>query len=118
MNYGAFLKTAKDTIKDYDMAGKDDKILVAVSGGADSVALVKVLLDAYKNNKKCIIVANMDHGLRGSESRKESLFVNELAKSLGLEFVHKKINLKAKKKAKAHTAILNIGFLTFICIAS
>lgn len=56
-------------------------MIVAVSGGADSVALLHLLLDAgYRN----LIVTHFNHHLRGRSSDKDAAFVASLASSLNL----------------------------------
>jgi len=82
------------TVRDYDMLKPDDTVLAAVSGGPDSVFLLYVL-DALKRKLKMrkLAVCNLDHGLRGDESREDSLFVKRLAAKMGLKFIHKKIKL-------------------------
>jgi tRNA(Ile)-lysidine synthase len=57
------------------------KHLVAVSGGADSVALLHLLLDVGFSN---LIVCHLDHRLRGRASTEDAKFVERLAKRLGL----------------------------------
>lgn len=94
----AFLKRVKDTIKHYEMLEKGDRVLVAVSGGADSVCLLKVLYDMRRRMGIELVVGNLDHSLRGAESAEESRFVKRLAKEMALECVHKKINVKACSK--------------------
>ncbi len=90
-----FIKQVADTIKQYDMLRKGDKVLVGVSGGADSVCLLRALLGLRK--KLCIelVVGNVDHGLRGKESEKDSAFVKSLSSAWGLECMHKRINVKS-----------------------
>lgn len=67
------------------------KTLVAVSGGPDSVALLRGMLSIAQlngNHKPTnLIVAHVDHGLRGSESNGDANFVKTLAARFGLEFV-------------------------------
>ncbi|MDP8258097.1 MAG: tRNA lysidine(34) synthetase TilS [Candidatus Aadella gelida] len=96
VSYSAFLKNVKDTIKQYDMLEKGDRVLVGVSGGADSVCLLKALIGIKKTLGIDIVVANLDHSLRGAESAKESLFVVKLSKELGVECVSEKINVKSR----------------------
>jgi tRNA(Ile)-lysidine synthase len=83
------------TIRNYDMLKPGDKVLVAVSGGPDSVFLLHSL-NFLKSKLKLggIFIANLDHGIRGKESREDSLFVKRLAAELGLRFVHKKVSLR------------------------
>lgn len=86
------------------MTSPGDSVLVAVSGGPDSVFLLHALVRLKDKLKiKKIAVCNLDHGLRGKESRQDSLFVKKLASELGLQFVHKKIYLRRKKQKKLST---------------
>jgi tRNA(Ile)-lysidine synthase len=94
MTHSTFLKRIKDTIKQHNMLDKGDRVLVAVSGGADSVCLLKVLLDINKTSKAGIIAANLDHCLRKKESAEDSMFVKNLCKKLKAKLVHKKIDVK------------------------
>ena len=59
----------------------DATIGVALSGGRDSVALFHALL---KNGGK-VVAINVEHGIRGEESVKDSLFVKELCEKCGVE---------------------------------
>lgn len=63
-----------------------DRTLAAVSGGADSVALLRVLLELRHQLGITLAVAHFNHGLRGEQSAAEEAFVAELAKQHGLEF--------------------------------
>lgn len=82
------------TIRNYEMLTPGDSVLVAVSGGPDSVFLLYAM-DRLKNKLKIkkLVVCNLDHGLRGPESRADSLFVKKISGEMGLELVHKKIDL-------------------------
>ena len=86
------------TTRNYGMFKAGDTVLVAVSGGPDSVFLMlalKFLRAKLKLNK--LIICNLDHGIRGRESDEDSLFVKKLAEEYGLSFMHKKINMAAVK---------------------
>lgn len=92
------------TIRSYEMLDPGDSVLVAVSGGPDSVFLLQALYALKSKLKlKKLVVCNLDHGLRYEESAADSLFVKDTAEKLGLEFVHKKINLANMKPAKIST---------------
>jgi tRNA(Ile)-lysidine synthase len=58
---------------------------VAVSGGADSVCLLHVLLELSPRWALRLKVLHLDHQLRGDESREDARFVRDLALRLGLE---------------------------------
>ena len=83
-------KKVLSTILDYKMITKGDKIIVAVSGGADSVFLLKTLYQFQKSLDFTIIVAHFDHGLRPGEDKKETEFVYDLAKKLNVTFVYER----------------------------
>lgn len=89
----AFLKGIKDTIRHYGMLEKGDKVLVAVSGGADSVCLFKALLSLKRDFGIEIVIANMDHCLRGEESEADSAFVKALAGKEGIDIFLRKVNV-------------------------
>jgi tRNA(Ile)-lysidine synthase len=62
-----------------------DRAAVAVSGGADSVALLRVLLDLRQELGIVLSVAHFHHGIRGAEADADERFVRELAGRFGLE---------------------------------
>jgi tRNA(Ile)-lysidine synthase len=63
-----------------------DRVAVAVSGGADSVALLRVLLDLRSELGVVLGVAHFNHGLRGKDSEADEAFVAGLARQYGLGF--------------------------------
>jgi tRNA(Ile)-lysidine synthase len=75
---------ARETIKKYGMLGRGDRVVVAVSGGPDSVCLLSVLHDLAKDLDLILHVAHLDHRFRGEESAEEARFVEGLAKGLGI----------------------------------
>ena len=64
----------------------NSKVLVAVSGGPDSTALLHLMLEASKQLDIELAVAHFDHALRGEESRRDARFVEKLSRDLGLPF--------------------------------
>jgi tRNA(Ile)-lysidine synthase len=73
---------------------QEDKLLVTVSGGVDSVALCH-LLRAYKAR---FVIAHCNFGLRGKESDEDELFVEELAEEMEVNIHIKKFDTKAYAK--------------------
>jgi len=63
-----------------------DRVAVAVSGGADSVTLLRVLLGLRSELGIVLAVAHFNHGLRGEQSAADEAFAAELAKQRELEF--------------------------------
>lgn len=103
-----FIKKFKQTIARYDLleippaAGleKGDKVLVAVSGGPDSVALLYALLEIKDEFDLDLCVAHLNHKLRDRESDEDQKFVKNLAHKLNLKFFSKSIDVKKEAKKK------------------
>lgn len=76
--------TVLQAIHDFDMAHSGDAIGVAVSGGADSVCLLHVLVRLAPELGITLRVLHLNHRLRGEESDEDARFVAELAASLQL----------------------------------
>src|SRR5258708_3438923 len=62
-----------------------DRLGVAVSGGADSVALLRVLLELRSELGIVVSAVHFNHTLRGEESEADQAFVKDLAGQHGLE---------------------------------
>ena len=75
-----------------------EPILVALSGGADSSALLFMLAHYAKESNAKIYAAHLNHGIRGEEADRDEQFCKELASSLCVEFFSKKINVPAIAK--------------------
>jgi len=73
------IKRVKRTIEKYNMLSKNDTVIVGVSGGVDSVILLYILNEIKNEFNISIILAHVDHGLRGEESYRDLMFVKELA---------------------------------------
>lgn len=81
------------TIKKYAMLGPGDHVLVAVSGGADSVALLHCLHRLSPGMQWRLAVAHFNHGIRGADADRDEEFVARLAAQLGLLFVCERAHL-------------------------
>src|SRR4030081_4066607 len=73
------------TIRKQEASRAGDRLAVAVSGGADSVALLCLLLDLRAELGIVLSVAHVNHKLRGEESDEDERFVAKLARHHGLE---------------------------------
>lgn len=71
---------------------ENGKIILGLSGGADSVFLLNLCLHLQKTHPFAIIVAHVNHGIRGKESDQDATFAKNLAKKNALSFQLKKIN--------------------------
>src|SRR5215471_11685493 len=73
-------------IQDQRLILPGDRVSVAVSGGADSVALLRVLLDLRQDLGAVLAVAHFNHKIRGAEADADEQFVRDLAQQFELEF--------------------------------
>src|SRR5690348_8891210 len=77
-------------------------VVVAVSGGADSLCLVGALLALRAQDATDapgeIVVAHLDHGLRGAEGREDAAWVAAFAREQGLRFVGDSVDVAALAK--------------------
>ncbi len=69
------------------------KILVAVSGGQDSVCLLHTLYRLQKELNITLYVAHLNHQLRGEESERDSRYVSELSFNLGIPAIIEKADI-------------------------
>ena len=66
---------------------KNKRVLAAVSGGADSVALLRLLCLARNEGFLTLCAAHYEHGIRGEESLEDMRFVQVLCAKLGVDLV-------------------------------
>lgn len=100
MKNEVFLKKFRQTIARYELLGKGYRVLVAVSGGPDSVALLHALLEIKDEFDLDLCVAHLNHKLRGRESDEDQKFVKKLAHKLNLKFFSKSIDVKKETKKR------------------
>ena len=82
------------------MVSPGDRIVVAVSGGADSVAMIHLLKKMMVNTPPFeLAVAHLNHLARGEDSRGDAVFVARLGEKLDLKRLSKRSMLVRKKSA-------------------
>ncbi len=89
---------ARRTIDKYRMLSRKDRIIVGVSGGADSVALLSVLHRLRREYDISLVVAHLNHNLRGEESLRDEEFVKDLALELDLPYETRTIPARGLEK--------------------
>ncbi|MBV8207385.1 MAG: tRNA lysidine(34) synthetase TilS, partial [Acidobacteria bacterium] len=72
-------------IRRHEFIRPGDRVGVAVSGGADSVALLRLLLELRSRLGVVVLALHVNHGLRGAESALDQALVTGLAAQLGVE---------------------------------
>src|SRR3972149_11401769 len=81
------------TIEEFSLLARGERVVVAVSGGPDSVALLKALTMIAGRYNLSLLVAHLNHGLRDVEADREENFVCLLARALGVEYLAKKMDI-------------------------
>lgn len=83
----------RETIQKYNMLSYGEGVLVAVSGGPDSVALLHLLCGLREESGLRLEVAHLQHGMRGEEARQDAKFVADITERLALPFHLKDVDL-------------------------
>jgi tRNA(Ile)-lysidine synthase len=94
----AFNQKVNKFIQDYDLLHKDSTIIVGVSGGPDSLALLHFLYTKQQALGLRLIVVHVDHMFRGKESEQEMFFVKEICHQYRIPFEGKQINVTSYKE--------------------
>ena len=94
------IKKVEKYIEQYHMIEKGDRIVLGVSGGADSISLFFVMLELSKKYNIKIVVVHVNHGIRGEEARQDEEYVQKLCKERSIDFecVHAKVKELAKQQ--------------------
>jgi tRNA(Ile)-lysidine synthase len=90
----------KEAIERRRLAAPGERLGVGVSGGADSVALLRILHGLQDELGIRLVVLHFQHGLRGAESAADEEFTAQLAARLGLEFVREEADVAAWAKSR------------------
>ena len=77
-------------------------VLVACSGGPDSLALLHVLAELARPFGLTLVVAHLDHGVRGEEGAADARFVRRKARTLGLQAIVARADGQAWMRARGH----------------
>lgn len=73
-------------IEQYHMISEQDKIVIGVSGGADSVCLLFMLMEISQTLPFTLYVVHINHGLRGAEAERDAAFVQDICREYKLPF--------------------------------
>lgn len=87
----------RETIARYDMLKKDDVVVVAVSGGADSIALLHALHSLEQELGITVHTCHVNHNLRGGESMRDAQFVKDFCSSNKIPVTFFSIEVKPGK---------------------
>ncbi len=87
-------------VRHVQLISPGDRVLAAVSGGADSVALLRVLLELRSELGIIVAVAHLNHGLRGENSDADQAFVADLATRHQLDLFVERVQVAEHAEAE------------------
>jgi len=89
----------RKTIQKYGMLDGGEHVVIAVSGGADSTALLLCLHRLAPELRLTLTVAHLNHRIRGAEADQDEEFVRRMSASLALPFLSETIDVRRQAKA-------------------
>lgn len=85
--------TVKKYIEEQNLISRGDRVLCALSGGADSVAMTLILHNLSKSLGFTVFAAHFNHGIRGPEADGDQEFSRSFCDKLGIEFFSEKADI-------------------------
>ena len=89
------IRKVREYIDRHGLFQDGDRVIAGVSGGPDSMALLRVLHRLKDELGIVLTVAHLNHGLRGEQADEEAQWVKDQAAGLGLPFFLKKVDVGA-----------------------
>lgn len=83
------------TIEKYELINQGDSVVVALSGGADSVSLLDVLCSFKEKYNLTIYAAHLNHNLRGEEAERDENFCKVLCENYNVQLFTKSVDVRA-----------------------
>ena len=90
----------KQTIERHHMLNSGDTVLVALSGGADSMALLNVLYSIKDEYSLTLCAAHFNHKIRGDEADRDEKFCVEICREMGVELFVESADIPALSKQR------------------
>ncbi|HEX8237620.1 MAG TPA: tRNA lysidine(34) synthetase TilS [Abditibacteriaceae bacterium] len=97
---------------DWELVPEGERVLVAVSGGADSLALLRML-----HGQRDIVVGHINHGLRGEESEADANFVLQCCAELGLPCVLQHVYVPQRDGTFSEAAARTVRYAALLQMA-
>lgn len=88
------------TIKDKNMIKAGDNVICALSGGADSMALLYALYKTREELGFSLYAAHLNHSVRGADADEDALFVEDFCKNIGIKIFLKKVDVPKLAKER------------------
>jgi tRNA(Ile)-lysidine synthase len=93
------MRTVRTTIEKYGMIRQGDRVVVGLSGGPDSVALLHILSSLKDVYKIGIRAAHLEHGIRGEESIEDMRFVERLCQDMSVPLSTERVKVPEAARA-------------------
>ena len=93
----------RDTIKDNELIAQGDKVLLALSGGPDSLCLLHILHDLQGMLNFSLSALHVNHCIRGAAADADEAFLLEHCKELGVELFTERVDVPALAKESGKT---------------
>ncbi len=87
------LKRVLETIKENNLLKAGDKVVCALSGGADSMALLCALYEIKDEIGIEVYAAHLNHSIRGKDADEDYLFVKDFCERLGIRLFYRKVDI-------------------------
>lgn len=83
------------TIEKYQLLNQGDSVIIALSGGADSVSLLDILCYYKEEYNLTVYAAHLNHNLRGEEAERDENFCKVLCKNYGVKLFTKSVDIRS-----------------------
>ena len=94
-------KKVRNTLRQFQMVPKGARLVIGLSGGADSVALLHVLHSLQKEFAwDSLTAVHIHHGLRGAAADEDARFAESFCADLGIPCIVKHYDVRAEAKAR------------------
>lgn len=90
-------------IRENDLIPSGSRVVAGISGGADSVALLRVLTLLSSEMDFTVFAAHLHHGIRGKTADADEAYVRELCEKLSVPLYCEKADIPALARAHSHT---------------
>ncbi|MBQ8804488.1 MAG: tRNA lysidine(34) synthetase TilS [Tyzzerella sp.] len=78
------LEKVKKYVEEWHMLKKEDRVIAGISGGADSICLLFVLLELQQTIGFDVVAVHVNHGLRGEEADCDEAYVKQICREHGI----------------------------------
>lgn len=93
-------QSVREAIQSQGLVSSEDRVLLAVSGGADSVVMADLFQRIHSHRPICqgFVIGHVNHHLRGAESDEDERFVHQLAKQWNLPVLVRSVDVPERRR--------------------